>query len=107
RRRPSRRPLRPRHPRAAARNGRNGGLGHCRRGGSVGFSLEMARAAAKRGQRSTPPAPPPRRPRGATPKSVEETLFFNRLRNHAKWVFVVLAVAIAGGLVVFGVGSGG
>jgi Flp pilus assembly protein TadD len=33
-------------------------------------------------------------------------LFFQRLRNHAKWVFVLLALAFALGFVFFGVGSG-
>ncbi len=35
----------------------------------------------------------------------EDTLFFNRLRKQAKWVFVFLAVVFAGGFVLFGVGS--
>jgi tetratricopeptide (TPR) repeat protein len=34
-----------------------------------------------------------------------EGLFFTRLRTHAKWVFVFLAVAFALGFVAFGVGS--
>ena len=33
-------------------------------------------------------------------------MFFPRLRTHAKWVFVFLAIAFALGFVVFGVGSG-
>lgn len=33
-------------------------------------------------------------------------MFFPKLRNHAKWVFVLLAVLFAGGFVLFGVGSG-
>lgn len=40
-------------------------------------------------------------------ESWEDTLFFNRIRRHAKWVFVLLALAFAGTFVVFGVGSGG
>jgi tetratricopeptide (TPR) repeat protein len=34
-------------------------------------------------------------------------MFFPRLRNQAKWVFVVLIVVFAGGFVFLGVGSGG
>ena len=40
------------------------------------------------------------------PPSWEDQLFFNRLRRHAKWVFVLLAVFFAAGFVLFGVGSG-
>ena len=36
----------------------------------------------------------------------QDELFFQRLRNHAKWVFVLLAVVFAVGFVFFGVGSG-
>jgi len=66
----------------------------------------MARAAAKRRQPVAAPEPR-RRQRGKTPKSFEDQLFFNRLRNHAKWVFVFLAVVFAGTFVFLGVGSGG
>ena len=38
--------------------------------------------------------------------SWEDQLFFSRLRNHAKWVFVLLAVVFAFSFVIFGVGSG-
>jgi tetratricopeptide (TPR) repeat protein len=34
-------------------------------------------------------------------------MFFPRLRRHAKWMFVLLAVFFAGGFVIFGVGAGG
>jgi Flp pilus assembly protein TadD len=34
-------------------------------------------------------------------------MFFPRLRRHAKWMFVFLAVALGGGFVIFGVGAGG
>src|SRR5262245_19137810 len=34
-------------------------------------------------------------------------MFFPKLRSHAKWVFVLLALSFAVGFVVFGVGSGG
>ena len=40
------------------------------------------------------------------PPSWEDQLFFNRLRRHAKWVFVLLAIFFAAGFVLFGVGSG-
>lgn len=38
--------------------------------------------------------------------SVEDTLFFSRIRNHAKWVFVFLAITFASSFVLFGVGTG-
>jgi Flp pilus assembly protein TadD len=47
--------------------------------------------------------PPPRKQK---PPAWQEELFFARLRVHAKWVFVLLAVVFALGFVVFGVGSG-
>ncbi len=64
----------------------------------------MARAAAKRRQ----PArhePDRRRHKDSGGQRFEDTLFFNRLRKQAKWVFVFLAVVFAGGFVLFGVGS--
>ena len=36
----------------------------------------------------------------------EDTLFFNRLRTHAKWVFVLLIIVFGGGFIFLGVGSG-
>jgi tetratricopeptide (TPR) repeat protein len=45
-------------------------------------------------------------PRKQKPPQWQDQLFFQRLRNHAKWVFVLLAVAFALGFVLFGVGSG-
>ena len=49
-----------------------------------------------------------RRPRaaGGGTQIAEDTMFFPRLRNHAKWVFVFLVVIFAGGFVFLGVGSG-
>jgi tetratricopeptide (TPR) repeat protein len=38
--------------------------------------------------------------------SWEDELFFNRLRRHAKWVYILLALVFAGGFVFLGVGSG-
>jgi tetratricopeptide (TPR) repeat protein len=64
----------------------------------------MARAAAKR----RPPTrhhEPKRRHRDSGGQRFEDTLFFNRLRKRAKWVFVFLVVVFAGGFVLFGVGS--
>jgi tetratricopeptide (TPR) repeat protein len=40
------------------------------------------------------------------PPQWQEELFFQRLRNHAKWMFVLLALAFGVGFVFFGVGSG-
>lgn len=36
---------------------------------------------------------------------MEDTLFFTRLRQHAKWMFVFLALVFGLGFVVFGIGS--
>jgi DNA-binding SARP family transcriptional activator len=64
----------------------------------------MARAAAKR-------RPPVRRHdtgrkhKDSGGQRYEDTLFFNRLRTHAKWVFVLLIIAFTFGFVLFGVGS--
>ena len=48
-----------------------------------------------------------RRAKKTTAPSIEDTMFFPRLRRHAKWMFVFLAVALGGGFVLFGVGAGG
>ncbi len=48
-----------------------------------------------------------RGPKRSTAPSIEDTMFFPRLRRHAKWMFVFLAVALGGGFVLFGVGAGG
>jgi cytochrome c-type biogenesis protein CcmH/NrfG len=45
-------------------------------------------------------------PRKQKPPQWQEELFFQRLRNHAKWMFVLLALVFAVGFVFFGVGSG-
>ena len=39
-------------------------------------------------------------------KAAEAGMFFPKLRTHARWVFVLLALVFAGGFVLFGVGSG-
>jgi tetratricopeptide (TPR) repeat protein len=38
---------------------------------------------------------------------IEDTMFFPRLRRHAKWMFLFLALAFGLGFVGFGVGAGG
>ena len=48
-----------------------------------------------------------RRAKKSTAPSIEDTMFFPRLRRHAKWMFVFLAIALGGGFVLFGVGAGG
>jgi tetratricopeptide (TPR) repeat protein len=63
----------------------------------------MARAAAKR--RQPVHREHDRRHKDSGGQRFEDTLFFNRLRKRAKWVFVFLAVVFAGGFVLFGVGS--
>ena len=46
------------------------------------------------------------KPRKQKPPQWQEELFFARLRVHAKWAFVFLALVFAFGFVFFGVGSG-
>jgi CDP-diacylglycerol--glycerol-3-phosphate 3-phosphatidyltransferase len=46
------------------------------------------------------------RPRRDKPPQWQEQLFFQRLRLHAKWAYVVLAVAFAATFALLGVGSG-
>ena len=62
----------------------------------------MARADRRRAQRPRPAAVT-RRPDVV----IEDTMFFPRLRRHAKWMFLFLAVVFALGFVGFGVGAGG
>jgi tetratricopeptide (TPR) repeat protein len=64
----------------------------------------VARGAVKQRPKQ-PKAAAPRR-RQKQPKSWEEQLFFARLRNHAKWMFVFLALVFGVGFVAFGVGTG-
>jgi Flp pilus assembly protein TadD len=49
----------------------------------------------------------PRSRRASTPPAIEDTMFFPRLRRHAKWMFVFLALVFGLGFVAFGVGAGG
>lgn len=65
----------------------------------------MARGAVKQRAKQPKAAVAPRR-RQKQPKSWEEQLFFSRLRNHAKWMFVFLALVFGVGFVAFGVGTG-
>lgn len=53
------------------------------------------------------PVAAPRPARGATAPAIEDTMFFPRLRRHARWMFVFLALVFAVGFVAFGVGAGG
>lgn len=53
--------------------------------------------------RLTPVPAGPRRPRRP---AYEEQLFFGKLRVHAKWIFVLMAMAFVGTFVFLGVGSG-
>src|SRR6187200_3626004 len=52
-----------------------------------------------------------RKPRAHAPKrdsdlvALEDTMFFTRLRRHAKWMFVFLALVFAVGFVGFGIGA--
>jgi tetratricopeptide (TPR) repeat protein len=55
-----------------------------------------AAVAASRPKRSQTMAP-----------AIEDTMFFPRLRRHAKWMFVFLALVFGLGFVLFGVGAGG
>jgi tetratricopeptide (TPR) repeat protein len=69
----------------------------------------MARAAAKRNRGTSKAARPvttEKVKKRKAEKSLEDELFFNRLRGHAKWVFVLLAVVFGASFVFLGVGSG-
>ena len=71
----------------------------------------MARAAAKRNRSAGKAAgsltAEQKRPRKKKQeKTLEDELFFSRLRGHAKWAFALLAVVFAGSFVFLGVGSG-
>jgi tetratricopeptide (TPR) repeat protein len=57
-------------------------------------SAPRARASARGGAASRPPVDP------------NDALFFSRLRNRAKWVFVFLAITFTASFVLFGVGTG-
>ena len=67
----------------------------------------MARFEKSRPKSPKPHAAVAQRPRASTAPSIEDTMFFPRLRRHAKWMFVLLALVFGLGFVVFGVGAGG
>jgi cytochrome c-type biogenesis protein CcmH/NrfG len=60
----------------------------------------------RRPAQNAQPAPAVAAPRKQKPPQWQEELFFSRLRNHAKWAYVTLAVAFVLGFVLLGVGSG-
>ena len=62
----------------------------------------MARADRRRAQRTRPAAAARR-----SDVVIEDTMFFPRLRRHAKWMFLFLALVFGLGFVGFGVGAGG
>src|SRR5216110_1456005 len=67
----------------------------------------MARGAAQTRRKAAKAQPGRRRQAAARrPPTIEQTMFFPRLRRQAKWVFVLLVFVFAGGFVFFGVGSG-
>jgi len=55
---------------------------------------------------AAPAAAKPKPAKKVKHQSWEDELFFSRLRLHAKWVFLFLAIVFAAGFVFFGVGSG-
>ena len=67
----------------------------------------MARFEKSRPKSPKPNAAVAARPRASTAPSIEDTMFFPRLRRHAKWMFVFLALVFGLGFVLFGVGAGG
>jgi len=66
----------------------------------------MARSAAgRRPKQISAPNRGARRPAPPQQPRPEDLMFFPRLRNHAKWMFVFLALVFGVGFVIFGVGS--
>jgi tetratricopeptide (TPR) repeat protein len=61
----------------------------------------MARASTQRRRGARQDA------RHRSAASAEDLMFFPKLRRKAKWVFLALAIAFAGGFIFFGVGAGG
>lgn len=69
----------------------------------------MARGTQHRKRRprtDAPAAAAVARPHKTKPPQWQEELFFQRLRNHAKWIYVFLAAVFVLGFVLLGVGSG-
>jgi Flp pilus assembly protein TadD len=67
----------------------------------------MARFEKSRPKSAKPHAAVAPSRRATTAPSIEDTMFFPRLRRHAKWMFVLLALVFGLGFVLFGVGAGG
>jgi Flp pilus assembly protein TadD len=67
----------------------------------------MARFEKSRPKSAKPHAAETTPRRATTAPSIEDTMFFPRLRRHAKWMFVLLALIFGLGFVLFGVGAGG
>ena len=67
----------------------------------------MARFEKSRPKSAKPHAAVATSRRATTAPSIEDTMFFPRLRRHAKWMFVLLALIFGLGFVLFGVGAGG
>jgi tetratricopeptide (TPR) repeat protein len=68
----------------------------------------MARSAQRRGRAQRERRPTPRPPKPAArpaPRSYEDTMFFPKLRQRAKWMFVFLALVFGLGYVIFNVGG--
>jgi tetratricopeptide (TPR) repeat protein len=66
----------------------------------------MARGAAQARRKAAKTESRRKTPARRRQPTVEQTMFFPRLRRQAKWVFVFLAFVFAAGFVFFGVGSG-
>jgi tetratricopeptide (TPR) repeat protein len=66
----------------------------------------MARGAAQARRKAAKTQTQRKQTVARRPPSVEQTMFFPRLRRQAKWMFVFLAFVFAAGFVFFGVGSG-
>lgn len=65
----------------------------------------MARADRRSVKSPRAHAAPSARKRDSDLVAIEETMFFSRLRRHAKWMFVFLALVFAVGFVGFGIGA--
>jgi len=66
----------------------------------------MARADRRQAARQARRVEQRPRASGGGERIAEDTMFFPKLRAHARWVFVLLAIVFAGGFVFLGVGSG-
>jgi cytochrome c-type biogenesis protein CcmH/NrfG len=66
----------------------------------------MARGAAQARRKAAKTQTQRKSTAARRPPTVEQSMFFPRLRRQAKWMFLLLAFVFAGGFVFFGVGSG-